>query len=675
MCRLYIVGNPNSGKTTLFNNLTKSAEHVGNWHGVTVDKKSKIVKLDGAQYEIVDLPGLYSMNAFSLEEQVSINAINDMRVDDKILYLVDANNFKRSMLLAINLLMLNKNIKILINNYQTFQKNGGEIDAQYLQKILGCEVCIFDAQKSKMDINFFNFSTRETAFILTLKNKCFNTDNGNIVSIVNGNEIVDSSEVNKTELSKLKNIEIVYEYILKISKNCIKNNKIKNKIYGYSNIDNKILKLKVFIPLFIFTLFFIIYFTFFLIGPIISDIFINILYLVIQKPVMMIIRMATSSTFIISLFSEGVFGACFSVLGFLPQICLMYLFLSLLENSGLISRMAFLFDDMLQKVGLNGKMVYTLLMGIGCSTTATLSAKNMTDKNAQIKASILTPFISCSAKLPIYVTVAFALFNRMGVWLIGGLYLLSILMTMVFAIIFERTILPSQKSPLLLEFPPLQSPKIFNILQSVKNSCKQFLIKVFGIIFVSSILLWLLSNVNIKFQYVGDVGYSILYSLSTIVSWVFKPIGLDNPNIICALLVGLVAKELILSNFAISNKITNLSLLGASLVSTSSAVNFNVASGISFLVFVLLYFPCISNFGVLLKEVGTKYTIIGVLVQLGLAYACSYVIYNLLTKGLAFTLLALLVAVIILFAIKTIYKKIKLKKIICDCKNCNKCNK
>ena len=175
MRKVYIVGNPNSGKTTLFNSLTKSSEHTGNWHGVTVEKASKIIKFDSCEYEIVDLPGIYSLNPFSLEEKVSVDEIN-LSKDDQFLYLVDANNFKRSMLLAINLLMLNKNVKILINNYKKFSKSGCEIDIHYMRRILGCEVEIVDAKKVKITEEFFKFKTEKTAFIRTLINEINSQD-------------------------------------------------------------------------------------------------------------------------------------------------------------------------------------------------------------------------------------------------------------------------------------------------------------------------------------------------------------------------------------------------------------------------------------------------------------------------------------------------------------------
>ncbi len=661
MCKLYIVGNPNSGKTTLFNSLTRSNEHVGNWHGVTVNKKSKLIKFKQVEYELVDLPGIYSLNAFSLEEQVSIDAIN-LKDGHKILYLLDANNFKRSMLLALILLAKGENIKILINNYKSFQKQGGQIDIKYLNTILGCQVEIIDAKRIKPTKEFFDFSTRETAFVKRLKNElsCNGEIRGDATSVDchNGIDI------------KCKNIEKLYKYILKIDSACAKNTE---KIYGYSKFDKKLLKLSVFFPIFILIIFFVVYFTFFLAGPIISEIFLSAMYHMAQKPVMAILKLATKSRFVLALFEEGIFGACFSVLGFLPQICLMYLFLSLLEHSGLISRFAFLLDDLLQKVGLNGKMVYTLLMGFGCTTSAILTAKNMPDKNSQIKVALLTPFISCSAKLPIYSIIGAAIFGVNSVWLIFGLYLLGIVLAIVLAIVLERTILPSASRDFVLEFPPLKLPQMSNIMRSLKTSCVQFVVKVFGVIFAASVVLWLFSNINIKFQYVGDVSRSLLYSFSSIISWAFKPLGLNNPNIICALGAGLVAKELILSSIAISNKADGLSGLGATLVAGTSAISFSMASGVAFLMFTLLYLPCVSSFGVLTKEVGLKHTLLGVSIQFAIAYAASCLAYTAISKGVTQALIVLTIATILTLSVKTILKKIKHKKLFCNCLKCNNC--
>lgn len=645
MSKVFLVGNPNTGKTTLFNSLTKSSEHVGNWHGVTVDAKQKSIVLNGEKIDIVDLPGLYSLNPFSMEEEVSKDAILDASTD-KIMCVVDANNFRRNLFLAITLLLEDKNISIVINNYDYFQKHGGKIDCKTLQILLGCDAQIINAQKIKPSKELFDFKTKKSYFINNLKNQIKNVEN-------------------------LEKIKLIYKFIDFIAQKCIV--KDKTYIYGTCNADKAILNFFIFLPIFLLTMVGVVYFTFFSVGPILSDGFVFLLDIIFKRPAMAILNLGTKSKFITALFEEGIFGACFSVLGFLPQICLMYLFLSILENSGIISRMAFLFDDALQKIGLNGKIVYTMLMGFGCSTTACLTSKNMTERNSKIKVALLTPFMSCSAKLPIYTTVAGALLGANSIWAILGLYLLGVIVATAMAVIFQKTILPTKDDKFVLEFPPLKLPNLRNVVLSVRTSCWQFICKVFGIIFSISLVAWLLNNLNIKLKYVANPKASILYSFSSLISWIFAPIGLNNPSIICALLIGLVAKELILSSFAISNKVSNLNMLSSSLILAPSAVNFNIASGISFLIFTLLYFPCVSNFAIITKEVGVKFAVFGAGIQFASAYLISLFAYALITKGFSCALIVVLAICLCAIAIKYIYKKIKNKKLFCNnCKNCNK---
>ena len=328
MEKIYIVGNPNTGKTTLFNSLTKSSEHTGNWHGVTVNAKSKIVRLKNQDYEIVDLPGLYSLNTFSFEEKVSLDNIENAK---KIIYIVDAFNFKRNMFLALQLLSKNKNVKICINNYHNFKKAGGRLDEKKLSLILGCSCEITDASKQKPSQEFFNFQTN---FKLKVENK----------------------------------VEAIYQQIEQI---CSEIYFIDDtKTFGISKLDSKILKFPIFLPLFLISIFLILYLTFFLLGPILSDSFSFLVNNIVGVPISNFLSKFVNIVWINKFFEEGILSAGLTLCSFLPQVSLLYIFLSILEDSGIISRMAFMFDDFLSKLGLNGKAVYTMLMGFGCNTSA-----------------------------------------------------------------------------------------------------------------------------------------------------------------------------------------------------------------------------------------------------------------------------------------------------------------
>jgi len=633
MQKIFIVGNPNTGKSTLFNSLTKSDEHTGNWHGVTVKEKTKIIRLNNEDYEFYDLPGLYSLNTYSLEENVAKNFILN-HTDASIIYIIDANNIKRNLYLLLQLLDLNINVKVCINNYEYFKKQGGYIDVEYLRKELNCEVEIIDAKNCKLTKQFLKFT-----------------------------------KINKNNKNNL-NITEIYNKINKICKNTIKYNI--NNIYGNSKLDKLILNGYFFIPLFIILLFLCLFFIFFSLGPFLSELLAILLNVFIKSPVVYFLNSINSSSWIIKIFDEAIFSSVLTICSFLPQVSLLYIFLSVLEQSGIISRMAFMLDDFFSKIGLNGKCVYTMLMGFGCNTSATFTSKNMTDKNSQIKTALITPFMSCSAKLPIYSVVASAIFGVKNFWIILGLYLLGIVVSLVLAKIYDSTILKSKTGDFLIEFPPLRFPDIKEIMSSSIKTSKQFASKVFGIIFSMSIIIWLVSNVGFNFKFV-DTENSILYIICKKVAWLFKPIGLNSPYIISTLVIGLVAKELIVSSMLIFNRVSTTSMLMSSLVLVDSPINFTTATALSFLVFVLLYCPCVSNIAVLYKEVGKKYATIGVVIELLTAYIISMLVYSLVIGNFISSCISVIFVAIVVVSVKYVLNKLKQKPSCKTCLGCNRC--
>lgn len=633
MKKIFIVGNPNTGKSTLFNSLTKSDEHTGNWHGVTVKEKSKVIKLNGEQYEFVDLPGLYSLNTYTLEEEVSKKFILNS-VDANIVYLIDANNFKRNLYLLMQLLDMNINLKVCINNYDYFSKNGGHIDIKKLKEILNCEVEIINAKNIKLTKKFLNF----TKINIKLKNN-------------------------------LKIYEI-YEKINKICENTLKYNK--NNIYGYSKIDKYILKGYIFVPLFVIFIFLILFLIFFLIGPVLSDLILIILNIFIKSPIIIFLKSINCASWVVRVFDEAIFSSVVTICSFLPQVCLLYIFLSGLEDSGVISRMAFMLDDYFSKIGLNGKCIYTMLMGFGCNTSATFTSKNMADKNSHIKTALITPFMSCSAKLPIYSVIAGAIFGVKDIWVIFILYLLGVVVALILANIYNKTILKSKTNDFFIEFPPLKHVSFKDIVLSSFKTSKHFISKVFGIIFSMSVIIWIVSNIGFNLRF-ASASNSILYLISKKIAWIFKPLGLNNPYIICTLLVGLVAKELIVSSMLIFNKVSTTSTLMVSLKMLESPIYFTPALAISFLVFVLLYSPCISNIAVLYKEVGKKYATIGILVEFIVAYIISMLAYNLLSGNFVSALISILVVGIIIFSVTYTLKRIRKIGVCTNCLRCNNC--
>lgn len=669
--KIFIVGNPNTGKSTLFNNLTKSDEHTGNWHGVTVEAKSKIIKVDNNDFEVFDLPGLYSLNTFSFEEEVAKKTLLDCQ-NAKIIYIVDANTIERNLYLLMQLKDYNFDIKVVVNNYDYFVNQGGEIDVKKLSKCLGVECIIFNAKKDKCDKDFWVFGDKK------FDNSTLKVED-NCKTIKNCKEILsdDISSIGEPNTKNLRmdtnSPEKIYGSIKEICNQCVKT---KNDfVYGKSKKDKIILNPIFFAISFVIGMFLCLYTIFFLLGPKLSSGITFVLNSIVKFPLLFCLKKITSNNFVLALFDEGIMSACLAVCSFLPQVCLLYIFLSVLENSGLISRFAFMLDDFLSKLGLNGKCVYTMLMGFGCNTSATVTAKNMPDKNSRTKTVMITPFMSCTAKLPIYSVILSAVLGASNVFVIAGLYLLGIAVAVLIAIVLEKTILPSRSSNFLIEFPPLKAPELGDVMKTSAKSSKQFLSKVFGIIVSMSIVVWILSNVSFSFKYTGEYESSILFLISGKFNAIFRPLGFSSQAIVCTLIVGLVAKELIVSTMMIFNHKTSLADLIYSLTLPASLICFNFASAMSFLVFVLLYVPCISNFAVMIKEIGWKYSLISLASQFSLAYILSFITFNLFNFNVSNLMIgAVVLSGLILILCKCNHKKTH-KTINCQsCNNCSMCN-
>ena len=389
---------------------------------------------------------------------------------------------------------------------------------------------------------------------------------------------------------------------------------------------------------------------------------------------MNIIYNITDNVWVIEFISNGVFSSFLTVLTFLPQVCLLFIFLSILEDSGIISRMAYVFDDFLSYFGLNGKAVYIILTGLGCNTMSTVATRNMNSKNLRIKTAILNPYISCMARLPIYVIVASAFFGAKAYFVITGLYLLGLAVALVVAYILNKTILKSKSSELLLEFPPLRTLDCKHIFQVGKTNAWDMIKRIFGIVVSVGIIVWILSHTMFNLKYTDVITDSILFCLADKISFIFKPIGLNSAGVVCGLIVGIMAKELMVSTFSISNNVASTAALIASIVSSTSVVNFTVASASSFLVFSLLYCPCVSNLAVIKKEIGSFWMWFSIISQFTIAYMFSFVVYNGIVHGFTFALICIVIIAVIVWAIIFITKKIRKKKLGCTfCnKNCGK---
>ena len=697
MEEILLVGNPNSGKTTLYNALTRSNEHIGNWHGVTVEEKKKTMKVGDKNFLLVDTPGLYSLCPLSFEEEVSFKIIENKKYK-KIINICDRNNLQRNLYLSLCLLEENLDIVIAINEIDKRVKY--KVDEKKLSNFLGCDVLLINAEKKiKVQslkesllkeraskplpyLRQINFSVVKDYF----KDKSENEKEIFAIKAFERNEnFFKLKGFNDEEIKKIfslvpeNSLEVLtqarYAFLDEvIEKSCQK----VNFTYGKSKLDKILLNKYLALPLFLLIIAFIFFLTFFSLGAFLSDLLSSFLNL-ISSPILSWLKNILGESWIYYLFSDAIFNGLSTVLSFLPQVVLLFFFLSLLEDSGYMSRIAFTFEDILGKVGLSGKSIYTLLMGFGCSTTAIMTARNMDDKNSKIKTALLCPYMSCSAKIPIYTVIGGAFFGANNIFVIMGLYLLGVVVAILVSLILDRTVLKSENQTFILEFPPYRVTSLKRLKNILKNNVKTFLVKVGSIMIAMNIIVFLLSSFTFKLQFVLDGSGSMLESIGRFLASIFEPLGFNNWAIVSALLAGLVAKEVVVSSIAMFNGIdyNATKLISSSILLSTSVVYFpSSASVLSFLVFCLLYTPCLASISMMKAEIGTKWTVIGILIQLAVAYVLSFIVYNIALSFEIFgfwpTFLVILAFVLIMISIFLIYHLIKHKKCPLNCPNCHK---
>ena len=401
MKNVCLVGNPNTGKTTLYNNLTSSNEHVGNWHGVTIEEKGKLIEYKGEDINIVNLPGIYSLIPLSFEEEVAKNYLFS-HSEYTIINICDASNLRRNLYLTLCLLEQNFNVILVVN--QIDKRAICKVDYEKLSQMLQIKIIHCNAGDVSSKKEILNAIIDEKG---NIKNKRTTLN----IAIKEGQQYEEDAKKR-------------YDYIDSIL-NEVSSNQL--TIYGKSKLDSFILNKFLAIPIFITLLACVFYLTFFSLGAWLSSIMGLMLDKTLFSPLLhWVTSLFGSTSWVVGLVDSALIGGVGSIVSFLPQVGLLFFFLSILEDSGYLARIAFLFDDILSKVGLSGKAVYTLLMGFGCSTSAVLTSRNMEDKNSKIKTALLTPYMSCSAKFPIYSVLGGAFFGANNIWVILGLYLLGV---------------------------------------------------------------------------------------------------------------------------------------------------------------------------------------------------------------------------------------------------------
>ena len=581
MTNVALLGNPNVGKTTLYNALTGSNQYVGNWPGVTVDKKEGFFE----DVKVVDLPGIYAMDTFSNEEKVSKKFLEEGDVD-VILNIVDASNLNRNLYLTTQLKKFDKPIILALNMIDICDSKGIVIDYEKLKKELNVEVIPIIAGKN---IGIDKIKDR-------LKDGNFKKDN----------------EINKYDFKSEKE---AYEKKEKILNKCVTEN-LKNKETFTEKLDKYVLHPVLAYPIFILLMALMFQLTFSWVGQPISDLLSDLL----DNSLIPFISelLSNNSPWFRSLIVDGIVAGVGGILVLLPIILVLFICITLLEDSGYMARVAFMMDKLMRKMGLSGKAFIPMIIGFGCSVPAIMTARTLESEKDRKLTALLVPFMSCNARLPVYTVFAAVFFTNHRGLVVASLYLLGIVVAFLLGILLKNTYFKKDEEPFIIEIPEYKMPKFSSVLNVTADKALEFLKKAGTLIFAMSVVIWVLSNFNLSGM-VEEVNDSILASIGNVIAPIFKPLGFGNWQSAVALLSGLLAKETVLSS---------MEVIFSGNLQTVLTAHFNSLTAYSFLAFILLYTPCISTVGTMKKEYGGKLTVFSVFFQLTVAWIVSFLIFN-----------------------------------------------
>ncbi len=651
-----LVGNQNSGKTTLFNQLTGSNQHVGNFPGVTVDRKDGAIR-GHKDTLITDLPGIYSMSPYSSEELVS----RDFVLNEKpraIINIVDATNIERNLYLTMQLLEMGIPMVVALNMMDEMRGNGGTVDVNTMEDMLGVPVVPISASKNEG----VNELVRHAVHIARYQEKplrqdfCGAEDHGGAVhraihavshliedhaaaagipvrfaacKLLEGDgNIAEKLALDPNEKEMLEHIvlqmetergldhsaamaEMRFDYIRKVCSSCVIRPRESKEHKRSQKIDSILTGRYSAIPVFIAIMALVFFLTFFLIGPWFQDL--------LAGGIDRLARLAGQgmeaahmNPAIQSLVLGGLFEGVGTVVSFLPIIVILFFFLSLLEDSGYIARVAFVMDKPLRRIGLSGRSIVPMLIGFGCTVPAVMSTRTLPSDRDRRMTILLTPFMSCTAKLPIYGFFVNAFFPGWSWLIITGLYIVGIAAGILAAMLYKNTLFKGKAVPFVMELPNYRLPSPRNVALLLWEKAKDFLRRAFSVILIATIVVWFLKSFDFGFNLVEDSQGSILAAVSGLLVPVMKPVGLGDWRIITSLVSGFMAKESVVSVME--------TLFGGGVTALGAA------TAASMLVFSLLYTPCVAAVAAIRRELGHKWAIIVVLWQCGIAWAAALLV-------------------------------------------------
>ncbi len=656
-----LVGNQNSGKTTLFNQLTGANQHVGNFPGVTVDRKDGVIR-GYPDTLITDLPGIYSMSPYSSEELVSRDHV--LREHPKaIINIVDVTSIDRSLYLTEQLLEMGVPTVVALNMMDEMTGNGGAVDVNAMEAMLGVPVVPISAAKNEGIDELVNHAVHIAKYQEKPMRQdfCDARDHGGAVhrclhavihliedhaeqaglpvrfaaaKLIEGDQLIaDQLKLDQNEKEMLEHIvlqmenergldrsaamaEMRYSFIYKVCDECVTRPKESREHLRSQKLDEVLTGKWTAIPVFIVVMGLVFWLTFFLIGPFFQDL--------LEQGIGVLAEWAEGAMasgnvnpVIQSLVLEGLFEGVGSVLSFLPIVVTMFFFLSILEDSGYIARVAFVMDKLLRRIGLSGRSIVPMLIGFGCTVPAVMSTRTLPSARDRKMTILLTPFMSCTAKVPIYGFFVAAFFPGQSWWIITCLYLLGIVTGVLAALFFKKTLFKGEAVPFVMELPNYRLPSPRTTLMLLWDKAKDFLHRAFSIILIATIVVWFLQRFDFRFNMVADEQDSILAVVAGWIAPIFRPAGLGDWRIVTSLVSGFMAKESVVATMEV--------LFGDGLMSLGTL------TAVSMLVFSLLYTPCVAAIAAIKRELGFKWSVNVVVWQCMIAW-CAAVLVQLIGR-------------------------------------------
>lgn len=658
-----LAGNPNCGKTTLFNGLTGATQYVGNWPGVTVEKKEGKYKED-KDIKITDLPGIYSLSPYTLEEVVSREFLLNENVD-VVLNIIDGSNLERNLFLTTQILELGIPTVVAINMLDVIEKRKDSIDYKKLSKELGCPVLPISALKNT-GIKELMAEVKKVANTQSLPKNIYagkvlnalNTIEASLPSSIEASrrffyaiklferdDKIEASIKSKAEASVIETVEksmdddsesIItdarYTYITSVIKDCYKKGS-KEVLTTSDKIDRFVTNRVLALPIFALVMWFVYYISVTTVGTIVTDWTNDVLFGEIIPPAVdRFLDAIQCADWLHGLIVDGIIGGVGAVIGFVPQMLVLFFFLAILEDCGYMARVAFIMDRIFRKFGLSGKSFIPMLIGTGCGVPAVMASRTIESDRDRKMTIMTTTFIPCGAKMPIICLIAGAIFHGAS-WVAPSAYFVGMAAVIVSGIMLKKTkLFAGDPAPFVMEMPAYHMPRVVNVLRSMWERGSSFIKKAGTIILLSTIVLWFLQGFGWEkgaFGMVDDIDHSILSSIGQTFAWIFSPLGWGDWKAAVASVTGLIAKENVVATFGQLYGFAEVAEEGNEFWGQLSA-SFTPLAAYSFMIFNLLCAPCFAAMGAIKREMNnTKWFWIAIGYQCGFAYICSLIVYQL----------------------------------------------